>query len=62
MSNIIVTYDGYDYRVPAPNGGEEGAYYTDDREDVVGTIRNYMYEGQENRVIEIKPVKEHPSC
>ena len=36
-----------EYRVPAPDGSEEGAYYTDDKEDAVGTAKNFMYKGQD---------------
>ena len=40
MTRITITHDDYDYRVPARDGREAGAYYTDDREDAIGTARH----------------------
>jgi hypothetical protein len=37
--HITITHDGYDYRVPGPDGREETAYYTDDRDDACDTAR-----------------------
>ena len=39
---LAVTFDGYDFRVPAPDGSEAGSYYTDDKHDAVATARD-MY-------------------
>ena len=38
---ITIAYDVSDkeYRVPAPNDREAGAYYTNDRDDALGTAR-----------------------
>jgi len=33
-----------EYRVPSPDGTEAGAYYTDDREDAIGTAK-MLYKG-----------------
>ena len=30
---VTIRHDGYNYRVPGPNGTEDEAHYTDDRED-----------------------------
>lgn len=45
--NIIVIrkQDG-EFRVPAPNGEEEGAYYTDDKDDAISTAK-VMYDNDE---------------
>ena len=39
MQNVIILFDGQEYRVPAPDASEAGAYYTDDREDAMDTFR-----------------------
>ena len=42
-TTVKINHDAWDeYRVPAPDGTEAGAYYTDDKEDAVGTAR-HMY-------------------
>ena len=41
---IIKRDENMEYRVPAPDGREAGAYYTDDKDDAIGTV-NYMYKG-----------------
>jgi len=35
-NNFLIAYDGIEYRVPGPDGREETAYYTDDKEDALG--------------------------
>lgn len=55
---VIVTYDGYDYRVPAPDGREASAYYTDSEEDALDTLR-YAWKWPEAEM-EIREVDEHP--
>ena len=48
MANTVtIKWDGEEYRVPSADGREEGACYTDDREDAIGTATNYMYKGQD---------------
>ena len=47
-----------EYRVPSPDGNEEGAYYTDDMEDAIGTAKNFMYK-DENIKIRFKKVESH---
>lgn len=46
-----------EYRVPAPNGKEAGAYYTDDRQDAVDTAKD-MYKKQGSINITFKSVEE----
>lgn len=58
MQPIIVTFDGDEYRVPAPDGREAGAYYTDDLDDALGTLR--MIWKCPNCEMEIREVDVHP--
>jgi hypothetical protein len=48
VKTVWVTKDpsSGEYRVPSPDGSEKGAYYTDDKEDAIGTAKNYMYKGK----------------
>ena len=39
MKRVRITFDGYDYRVPHPDGGEDPSYYTGDRDDARDTAR-----------------------
>lgn len=39
MIRVIIIFDGDEYRVPGPKGTEAQAYYTDDREDAIGTAK-----------------------
>lgn len=39
MARITIRFDGEEYRVPGPNGTEEQAYYTNDKDDAIGTAR-----------------------
>lgn len=38
-----------EYRVPAPDGREEGASYTDDKQDAIDTAKA-MYKGKEIKI------------
>lgn len=54
---IVITRDVYDeYRVPAPDGQEAGAYYTDDKQDAIDTLQAMHGQGARYR---IKRVTEH---
>jgi len=42
QNQIIIQFDGEQYKVMSPDGREEAAAYTDDKEDAIGTARaNY---------------------
>lgn len=56
---ITKDYDG-EFRVPSPDGSEAGAYYTDDKEDAEGTVRNFMYKDADQIVIKYRRVDVHP--
>lgn len=57
---IAITYDGDDYRVPSPDGREEGAYYTGDIQDAIDTGRMF-YKGMALDLdFVINEVHEHP--
>lgn len=44
---ITITHDGYDFRVPAPDGTEAGAYYTDNHQDARDTaLAMYPYDDE----------------
>ncbi len=43
---VKIKFDGQEYRVPAVDGKEEGAYYTDDREDALGTAKNFIWKDE----------------
>ena len=36
---VVITCEDGEYRVPGPDGTEAQAYYTDDRDDAVGTAK-----------------------
>jgi len=57
MRTITVTFDHYDYRVPAPDGREAAAYYTDWKDDVRDTAKQMW--GEEVNV-RFRTVDEHP--
>jgi len=62
MSHITITNDGYDYRVPAPDGREESAYYTDNKQDAIDTARGrFMYNCRDLK-IRFRTVEEHPGA
>ena len=46
-----------EYRVPAPDNREEGAYYTDCKDDAKATATNYLYKGLDV-VIKFRTVSE----
>lgn len=56
---IAFDRDNHEYRVPAPNGKERGAYYTNDRDDAEGTAR-LMYAGCGPHSFKIVRVTEWP--
>lgn len=59
--NIYITLDdNSEYRVPAPDGREAGAYYTDDKEDAVGTARLLYKDLPGEYVFRTRRVAEHP--
>jgi len=39
MPNVVIKFDGEEYRVPGPKGSEAEAYYTSDKQDAIGTAR-----------------------
>jgi len=59
IRRITVTkdYDG-EYRIPAPGGGEAGAAYTDDFQDMLDTAR-LQFDNPRLKV-KIKNVIDHP--
>ena len=59
---VTITYsrDWGDYRVPAPDGREVSAYYTDDLEDAVGTACSQWMWGP-SAVCRVRKVDEHPT-
>ncbi len=54
---ITIRFDGSEYRVPARDGRELGAYYTDDRQDALGTAA-LMYPGHESHEFKVVRVQE----
>lgn len=60
MRRVTIAFDGDEYRVPGPDGREATAYYTNDKEDAIGTAR-HMYAPQIIRV-KIKRVEIHPEA
>jgi hypothetical protein len=42
--NIRYSSEFEEYRVPSPDGREAGAYYTNDKQDAIGTAL-HMYRG-----------------
>jgi len=54
---ITITHDGYDFKVPGPDGREATTYYADDRQDALDTARHQY--GQDI-VVRFKKVLEHP--
>lgn len=57
---VTITKDSNgEFRVPAPDKREASAYYTDDKEDAIGTAENFMYKGQ-NITIKFRSVVDHP--
>lgn len=61
MINLTITFDGCDYRVPSPEGGEAGAYYTDDKQDAIDTAY-YMHREAYPQIgtLRFKKVDIHP--
>ena len=39
MQTVIVTVEDGEYRVPGPQQTEAQAYYTDDKQDAIGTAK-----------------------
>ena len=56
---IAFIRDDMEYRVPAPNGKERGAYYTNDRDDALATAR-HMYAGHGPHAFKIVRVTAWP--
>jgi len=60
MKHVVITVDtDNEYRVPAPDGREAGAYYTDDKDDALDTAL-LLWKGARAVIFKIKKVGVHP--
>jgi len=55
---VTITYDGYEYKVPAPDGKESHEYHTDDKQDAI-KVATKMYDT--DAVFNIKIIAANPS-
>ena len=59
---VVITKDqDGEYRVPGPDATEMQAYYTDDKEDAIGTAKHVFKDLGEKLQIRIRSVVEHPN-
>ena len=58
-TKITISKCDGEFRVPAPNGKEAGAYYTDDKEDAIASAKA-MYKNDELKTV-VKACAEFPT-